>query len=84
MQTAVTLFPHSISHSNNGDQLISIELLPLFNIFTVLSELSKHAPKASFKIQALFLFIFLYDQSVLHYGGNLEKAMGNRWSLLEC
>ena len=48
MQEAVTLFPHSISHSNNGDRLISIEFLPLFNRFTVLFELSKHASKASF------------------------------------
>lgn len=65
MQEAVTLFPHSISHSNNGEQLISIEFLPLFNRFIVLFELSKRASKASFQIPALFLFCLPYDQSTL-------------------
>lgn len=65
MQEAVTLFPHSISHSNNGEQLISIEFLPLFNRFAVLFELSKHSSKASFQIPALLLFSLPYDQSSL-------------------
>lgn len=69
MQEAVTLFLHSISHSNNGDQLISIEFLPLFNRFTVLFELSKHSSKASFQIPALLLFSLPYDQSSLDYSG---------------
>lgn len=73
MQKAVTLFPHSISHSNNGDQLISIEFLPLFNRFTVLFELSKHASKASFQIPALLPFSLPYDQSSLDYGGSFGK-----------
>lgn len=63
------MFPHSISHSNNGDQLISIEFLPLFNRFTVLFELSKHSSKASFQIPALLLFSLPYDQSSLDYSG---------------
>lgn len=54
MQEAVTLFPHSISHSNNGEQLISIEFLPLFNRFTVLFELSEQASKQVFKFQLVF------------------------------
>lgn len=48
MQKAVTLFPHSISHSNNGERLISIEFLPLFNRFAVLFELSKPSSKSKF------------------------------------
>lgn len=50
------MFPQSISHSNNGDQLISIEFLPLFNRFTVLFELSKHASKSKFFKFQLFSF----------------------------
>lgn len=73
MQEAVTLFPHSIFHSNNGDQLISIEFLPLFNRFDVLFELSKHASKASLQILALLLFTLPYDQTSLDYGGNFEN-----------
>lgn len=43
------MFPHSISHSNNGEWLISIEFLPfLFNRFAVLSELSKRFFKSNF------------------------------------
>lgn len=43
------MFPHSISHSNNGERLISIEFLPsLFNRFAVLSELSKRFFKSNF------------------------------------
>lgn len=79
MQEAVTLFPHSISHSNNGDRLISIEFLPLFNRFTVLFELSKHSSKASFQIPALLLFSSPYDQSSLDYtGGFGEKKERNK------
>lgn len=77
MQEAVTLFPQSISHSNNGDQLISIEFLPLFNRFTVLSELSKRASKASFQIPALSLLSFAYDQPSLDYCGSLGKKKKN-------
>lgn len=67
------MFPHSISHSNNGDQLISIEFLPLFNRFTVLFELSKHSSNATFHIPALLLFSLLYDQASLDYTGGFGE-----------
>lgn len=80
MQEAVTLFPHSISHSNNGDRLISIEFLPLFNTFAVLCELGEQASKQVFKFQ-LVVSAYPYDQSSLGYdgdfGGNFERRNTN-------
>lgn len=71
-------------HSNNGDQLISIEFLPLFHRITVLFELSKPASKATFPVPALLFGFTLWSVCCffggfffLDHGGNSQLTMDN-------